>query len=102
MNIYISNLSNAVKNETLSELFSKFGEVTSAEVARDAFTGQSRGFGYIQMEDEEAAKKAIESLHNTTLENLTISVRQADPVGTHQGSYKLGSEQANAFKARFN
>ena len=102
MNIYISNLSASVKNENLSELFSKFGEVASAEVARDAFTGQSRGFGYIQMEDEEAGRAAIDALNNSEFESLTISVKQADPMGTHQGSYKLGSEQANAFKARFN
>ncbi len=79
MNIYVSNLSFNVKDEDLREVFAPFGEVTSAKVVNDRETGRSRGFGFVEMSDEAASKKAIAELDNTTIDNRTIKVMEARP-----------------------
>jgi RNA recognition motif-containing protein len=79
MNIYVSNLSFNVKDEDLREFFAPYGEVTSAKVILDRMTNQSRGFGFIEMPDEEASKKAIAELDGATVENRTIKVNEARP-----------------------
>ena len=102
MNIYISNLSSDIKDQQLKNLFTPFGEVVSAEVMNDLFTGESRGFGYVEMEDEIAAKNAISQLNNTELENYTITVQEAKPKEVHKGSYKVGNGAVNVYKFRKN
>jgi RNA recognition motif-containing protein len=79
MNIYISNLSFDVQDEDLKNFFVPYGEVTSAKVITDRETGRSRGFGFVEMTDETASKKAIAELDGTTVENRTISVSVAKP-----------------------
>jgi len=79
MNIYVSNLGFNVKDESLKESFSVYGEVTSAKVITDKFTGQSRGFGFVEMSDDEAARKAITELDQSTLEGRAIKVTEARP-----------------------
>ena len=79
MNIYVSNLSFNVEDEDLREFFTEYGEVTSAKVITDKFTGKSRGFGFVEMPDTEAAQKAIAELDNATVENRTIRVMEAKP-----------------------
>src|ERR1700722_14240110 len=79
MNIYVSNLSFNVQEEDLREFFAPYGEVTSAKVIMDRLTNQSRGFGFIEMPDEEASKKAIAELDGATVENRTIKVNEARP-----------------------
>ena len=79
MNIYISNLSYGVKDAGLFDLFSAYGEVTSAKVITDKFSGRSRGFGFVEMSDEEAGQKAIDALNNTEYDGRTISVNVAKP-----------------------
>lgn len=79
MNIYISNLNFSTKTENLQELFTQFGEVTSANIITDRVTGRSRGFGFVDMPDEEAGQKAIDSLNNTDFEGKTITVNVARP-----------------------
>ena len=79
MNIYVSNLGFNVKDEDLKEFFTPFGEVTSAKIISDKFTGQSRGFGFVEMSDDEAAKKAIAELDQASVENRTIRVMEAKP-----------------------
>ena len=79
MNIYVSNLSFSVQDEDLREFFVEYGEVTSAKVITDKFTGKSRGFGFVEMSDEEAAKKAIAELDQATVESRTIRVMEAKP-----------------------
>ena len=79
MNIYVSNLSFNVQDEDLKSFFTPFGEVTSAKVISDKFTGQSRGFGFVEMSDDEAAKKAIAELDNGTVDGRTIKVMEAKP-----------------------
>jgi RNA recognition motif-containing protein len=79
MNIYVSNLSFDVQDEDLKDFFTPYGEVTSAKVITDRETGRSRGFGFVEMPDEAASKKAIAELDGATVENRAISVSVAKP-----------------------
>jgi RNA recognition motif-containing protein len=101
MNIYIENLDSAIDNERLREIFSTYGEVKSAEVVKDVFTDVSRGFGYVEMEDE-AANNAINGLNQTLLNELKLTVKKAAPKTEHKGSYKVGSGAVNLYRFRKN
>jgi RNA recognition motif-containing protein len=79
MNIYVSNLSFNVTDEDLNEYFAEYGEVTSAKVILDKFTQKSRGFAFVEMSDEEAAKKAIQELDGASVDGRTINVSVAKP-----------------------
>jgi RNA recognition motif-containing protein len=79
MNIYVSNLSFNIQDEDLKQSFSSFGEVTSAKVVTDKFTGKSRGFGFVEMADTASAQKAIAELDNSTVDGRTIKVMEARP-----------------------
>ena len=79
MNIYVSNLSFNVQDEDLRDFFTEYGEVSSAKVITDKFTGKSRGFGFVEMSDNEAAKKAIAELDQATVEGRAIRVMEAKP-----------------------
>jgi RNA recognition motif-containing protein len=79
MNIYVSNLSFNVQDEDLREFFAPFGEVTSAKIISDRTTGQSRGFGFVEMSDDAAAQKAIGELDGGTVEGRAIRVAEAKP-----------------------
>ena len=79
MNIYISNLSFNIQDKELSSLFTEYGEVSSAKIIMDKMTSRSRGFGFIEMPDDEASKKAIAGLDGTTKDGRTIQVTEAKP-----------------------
>src|ERR1700710_2360490 len=79
MNIYVSNLSFNVTDEDLQDYFAEYGEVTSAKVIMDKFTGKSRGFAFVEMSDDEAAKKAIQELDGASVDGRTIGVAIAKP-----------------------
>lgn len=79
MNIYISNLSFAVQDEDLRSYFEEYGEVSSAKVITDKFTQRSRGFGFVEMADDDAARKAIEELDGATVDGRAIKVMPAKP-----------------------
>jgi RNA recognition motif-containing protein len=79
MNIYVSNLGFNVQDEDLKELFTPFGEVNSAKVIMDRVSNQSRGFGFVEMSDEAASKKAIADLNGATVGDRTIKVNEARP-----------------------
>jgi RNA recognition motif-containing protein len=79
MNIYVSNLSFNIQDEDLREFFTPFGEVSSAKVIVDKLTGKSRGFGFVEMPDSEAAGKAIAELDNGTVDGRNIKVMEARP-----------------------
>jgi RNA recognition motif-containing protein len=102
MNIYIANLDNTISNEELAKIFSTYGEVSSAEVVMDVFTGQSRGFGYVQMEKETEAQRAIKELNQTILHTLTITVEEAPAPRAQQGSYKVGNGAVNMYRFKKN
>ncbi|MFT3904023.1 MAG: RNA-binding protein [Niabella sp.] len=79
MNIYVSNLSFNVQDEDLREYFAEYGEVSSAKVINDKFTGRSRGFGFVEMSDDEAAQKAIKELDGATADGRSMRVAEAKP-----------------------
>ncbi len=77
MNIYVSNLSFNTSDAELQDLFSKFGAVTSAKVITDRETGRSRGFGFVEMSNDDEAKTAMSSLNNKEIEGRAMSVSVA-------------------------
>lgn len=79
MNIYVSNLGFNVQDGDLKELFAAYGEVSSAKVINDKFTGQSRGFGFVEMSDNTAANNALAGLNGATVEGRAIKVMEARP-----------------------
>ena len=79
MNLYISNLSYNISDEDLRLLFADYGEVTSAKVIMDRETGRSRGFGFVELSDDELAKKAIEELNQASYDGKVINITEARP-----------------------
>ncbi len=77
MNIYVSNLSFNTNDAELNELFSKFGEVSSAKVIMDRESGRSRGFGFVEMPNAEEGKDAMLGLNNKEVEGRAMSVSVA-------------------------
>ena len=76
-NIYVGNLAWSVTSDDLLELFGQFGAVSKAEVIADRETGRSRGFGFVEMPNDEEAQKAIEALNGSTHENRPLTVNIA-------------------------
>ncbi|MGB9721441.1 MAG: RNA recognition motif domain-containing protein [bacterium] len=79
MNIYVGNLSRDVSDEDLRKTFEAFGQVLSAIVIKDKFTGDSRGFGFVEMSNNNEAKSAIQGLNGTVLKGRPINVNEARP-----------------------
>lgn len=77
--LYVGKLSFNTTNDSLNALFAQFGTVVSAEVATDRETGRSRGFGFVEMENDADAQKAIETLDGKDFEERTIVVNVAKP-----------------------
>jgi RNA recognition motif-containing protein len=79
MNIYVGNLSPDVTNDDLKEAFEAFGQLTSVNVIKDKQTGESRGFGFVEMSSKEEAQSAINGLNGTDLKGETLNVNEARP-----------------------
>ena len=79
MNIYVSNLSFSVKDEELKQLFTTYGEVSSAKVIVDKFTNRSKGFGFVEMPDDAAGEKAIQELNGSEVDGRALNVNPAKP-----------------------
>jgi RNA recognition motif-containing protein len=100
MNIHVTNLNQSVKDNDLETLFAPFGQVVSAKVAMDVFTGQSRGFGLVEMTDEEAARAAIDRLNSSEFNGNVLTVKEEETKRIQTGSYKVGNGPVNIFKYR--
>jgi RNA recognition motif-containing protein len=79
MNIYVGNLSSDVTDEAIRDAFVSFGQVTSARVIKDKYTGQSRGFGFVEMGMQSQAQTAIKSLNGKEFMGKEMSVSEARP-----------------------
>ncbi len=79
MNIYVSNLSFDVQDQDLRDFFTPYGEVSSAKIITDRETGRSRGFGFVEMGNDEEARKAIDELNNSSVDGRNIKVMEARP-----------------------
>ncbi len=79
MNIYVGNLSWSMTDDDLSNLFSQYGTVTSAKILKEKNTGRSKGFGFVEMEDDEAARTAIANLNETEVMGRKLIVNESQP-----------------------
>jgi RNA recognition motif-containing protein len=79
MNIFVARLSFNVNSDELKDLFTEFGEVTSATVITDKMTGRSKGFGFVEMPDNDAAQQAINKLNECEVDGRAIAVSEARP-----------------------
>src|SRR6187455_2756487 len=77
--LFVGNLSYNTQESTLEELFAQAGTVASVRVMRDQATGRARGFGFVEMETEDAATAAIEKFNNTEVDGRRIAVNEARP-----------------------
>ena len=78
MNIYVGQLPYSVTEDELKTMFSEFGEIASLNLFKDKFSGQSKGFGFIDMPNNSEADKAIKALNKTMLKGREIKVNQAE------------------------
>ena len=85
MNIYVGNLPWGLSEEDLREAFEAFGEVASIKIIQDKFTGRSRGFGFVEMPNNEEGEAAISALNGKDLKGREIVVNQARPRRDDQG-----------------
>jgi RNA recognition motif-containing protein len=83
-------LSYSVTNSSLEELFAPFGQVNSAEVVQDRDTGRSKGFGFVEMADDQAAQEAINGLHQKEHDGRSLNVSEAKPRESRSGGYGGG------------
>ncbi len=79
MNIYCGNLPYNVVEEDLREIFEEYGEVSSVKIINDKLTGRSKGFAFVEMDDDDEARKAIEELNNAELSGRNIKVNESRP-----------------------
>ncbi len=93
MNIYVGNLPNSVNEGDLREVFQAFGEVSTAAVIKDKFSGESRGFGFVEMPKKEEADKAISMLNGRDLKGRTAKVNEAKPRTASSGSGGFGASR---------
>ncbi len=91
MNIYVGNLSWSMTDEDLNSLFSQYGSVTSAKILKDKMNGRSKGFGFVEMEDDEAAKTAIANLNETDVQGRKLIVNESQPRPEGEDGYKKRS-----------
>jgi RNA recognition motif-containing protein len=79
VNIYVGNLSREVAEDELRQAFEAFGQVTSVNIIKDRYSGESRGFGFVEMATKSEAQAAINGLNGTSLGERTLSVSEARP-----------------------
>ena len=93
--LFVGNLSYETTDEQLRSLFAEIGPIVSVTVITDRYTGKSKGFGFVEMETEEAARAAIERLNNKELAQRTITVSEARPPAERSGGFG-GDRDRNA------
>ena len=79
MNVYVGNLSYDLSEDDLKQAFEEFGEVTSANIISDRYSGRSKGFGFVEMTSDDEGKAAIEALSGKELSGRTLVVNEARP-----------------------
>lgn len=79
MNIYVGNISWNLKDQDLSNLFASYGEVSSAKIVTDKFTNRSKGFGFVEMPNDEQAQAAIAALNGSDVDGRSIVVNESRP-----------------------
>lgn len=88
--LYVGNLPYSVDDATLQSRFGEFGTVTSAKVIMDRDSGRSKGFGFVEMENDDEANRAIEELNGTDLGGRALNVSEARPQAPREGGFRGG------------
>jgi RNA recognition motif-containing protein len=88
MNIYVGNLSWGLKDQDLANLFAPYGEVSSAKIVMDKFTQRSKGFGFVEMPNDEQAQAAIAQLNGSEVEGRNLVVNESRPKEEGSGGFK--------------
>ncbi len=88
MNIYVGNLSWGLKDQDLANLFAPYGEVSSAKIVMDKFTQRSKGFGFVEMSNDEQAQAAIAQLNGSEVEGRNLVVNESRPKEEGSGGFK--------------
>jgi len=99
MNIFVGSLPFSLKESELKEYFEEYGEVASVKIISDKFSGRSKGFGFIEMPDEEKAKKAIEELNGAEIDGRAIVVNKAEErkEGERRGGFSGGNRGGGGY-----
>ena len=97
MKIYVGNLSHDVTEEELKQEFMAFGEVTSASIVTDRYTGQPRGFAFVEMAKVSEGQAAVKGLNGKTLKDQTIKVDEARPRSDNRGGMSYGDRGGGRF-----
>ncbi len=90
MNIFVAKLNYDTQEDSLREAFEVFGEVSSAKIIMDKFTGRSKGFGFVEMPEDDDALSAISKLNDSELDGRTIVVKEAKPRENNNNRYNKG------------
>jgi len=85
MNIYVGNLSRDVSEEDLRQAFEAFGKIATASVIKDKYSGESRGFGFVEMPSKDEAQSAIDGLNGKELKGQSLNVNEARPRSEGRG-----------------
>lgn len=96
--LYVGSLPFSTTEEELQELFSAFGPITSVRIVTDKFTGMSKGFGFVEMESEDDARKAIEGLNGSNLNGRTLIVNGARPEQPRERRESRGGGDRGGFR----
>jgi RNA recognition motif-containing protein len=87
MNIFVAKLNYDTQSEDLRKVFEQYGDVSSANVIMDKFTGRSKGYGFVEMDEDNDAQEAIGDLNDSELDGRTIVVKKAEPRRERRNSY---------------
>lgn len=98
--IYVGSLPYSINEQKLADLFAVHGSVTSAKIISDKYSGQSKGFGFVEMDSSEEAQKAITALNGTQLEGRTLVVNEARPMESRPNSPRGGGGRSSGGRGR--
>jgi RNA recognition motif-containing protein len=87
MNLYVSNLGDQITDESLRAIFATHGEVNSSKIIKDHTTGNSRGFGFIDMPNDSHAQSAMDKINGTIVNGRNVSVKEAKPRPEPKGTF---------------
>lgn len=90
MNLYVSNLGYGFQDEELTRLFADYGQVTSAKIIKDRYTGKSKGFAFVEMADQSQAEKAMKEIDGKVIDGRPVKVVEARPKEENKGPRNNG------------
>jgi RNA recognition motif-containing protein len=93
LKLYVGNLPFGISEDDLRKLFAEAGEVQSVKIVTDSYSGQSRGFGFVEMASKEAAEKAISLVNGKSIMNRTLTVNEARPQKKRGGDFRGGRDR---------